>query len=327
MDFRLDDQQLALQETVATFCASRYPLDGLGRRETADAASTARAWSGLAELGVFSILRPESGGGLGLGVAHAALVFEQLGYHLVDGPLVWSALAASTLIDVADRAWGGLDQLPDDGEPIVVPHAGQVDGLVILDAGEVRLIEADQLPTPHLLDPLDPLTPVGRYPHLPDGRVVAGAGEVDRLRLVGTVLTAALQVGVAQAALDVARDYALEREQFDRPIASFQALKHLMADMYVRTGLARSSTYAAAAVLDDPAVGHIGRSVSGAKLLAGEAAIDNARAAVQILGGMGFTWEMPTNYLLKRAWVLEQTFGDSARHALAISDSLAGAAA
>lgn len=325
MDFRLDDQQLALQETVAAFCVSRYPLDGLGRREAADAASRTRAWNDLDELGVFSILRPESGGGLGLGLAHAALVFEQLGYHLVDGPLVWSALAASTLDDGADRAWGGLDQLPADGDPIVVLHAGQVDGLVVLDVGQVRLIEADDLPAPEVLDPLDPLTPVGRYPSLPDGRVIGGAAEAGRLRAAGTVMTAALLVGVAQAALDVARDYALQREQFDRPIASFQALKHLMADMYVRTGLARSSTYAAAAVLDDPAVGHIERSVSGAKLLAGEAAIDNARAAVQILGGMGFTWEMPTNYLLKRAWVLEETFGDSTRHALAISHSLAGA--
>ena len=65
--------------------------------------------------------------------------------------------------------------------------------------------------------------------------------------------------------------------------------------------------------------------LSAAKLLAGEAAVENARAAVQILGGMGFTWEMPTNYLLKRAWVLEQSFGTSTAHALAISDSLAGA--
>ncbi len=209
----------------------------------------------------------------------------------------------------------------------MVAHAGQVEGLVILDGDQVRAIEADELPEPEGLDPFDPLTPVGRYAALPPGRVVGGPEQVDQLRARGTVLTAALAVGLSQAALDVARDYALERQQFGRPIGSFQALKHLMADMYVRTGLARSATYAAAAVLDDPAVGHLGPSVSGAKLLAGEAAVDNARAAVQILGGMGFTWEMPTNHLLKRAWVLEQSFGDSRRHALAISDSLAGAAA
>ena len=130
-------------------------------------------------------------------------------------------------------------------------------------------------------------------------------------------------VGVSDAALQVARDYSLEREQFDQPIGTFQALKHMMADMFVRTSLARSATYAAAAVLDDPVVGHLARSVGGAKLLAGEAAIDNARAAVQVLGGMGFTWEMLPNYLLKRAWVLENTFGTATSHATSIFDSVA----
>jgi alkylation response protein AidB-like acyl-CoA dehydrogenase len=91
-------------------------------------------------------------------------------------------------------------------------------------------------------------------------------------------------LGVSDAALTVARDYSLEREQFGQPIATFQALKHMMADMFVRTGLARSATYAAAAVLDDPDVGHVERSVSAAKLLAGDAAVENARAAVQVLG-------------------------------------------
>ncbi len=94
MDFRLDDQQLALQESVAGFCTARYPLDDLAQRETADAAARRQAWDDLIGLGVFSILLPEAAGGLGLGLAHAALVFEQLGAHLVPGPLVWTALAA-----------------------------------------------------------------------------------------------------------------------------------------------------------------------------------------------------------------------------------------
>ena len=106
------------------------------------------------------------------------------------------------------------------------------------------------------------------------------------------------------------------------PIGSFQALKHIMADMYVRVGLARSATYAAAAVLDDPAVGDADRSVSAAKLLAGEAAVENARASIQVLGGMGFTWEMAPHFLLKRALVLDQTFGTPTSHALAIAASL-----
>jgi alkylation response protein AidB-like acyl-CoA dehydrogenase len=139
---------------------------------------------------------------------------------------------------------------------------------------------------------------------------------------VGTVLAAALQLGISQASLDVAVAYSLEREQFGAKIGSFQALKHIMADMVVRVGLARSATYAAAAVLDDPAVGDADRSVGGAKLLAGEAAVENARASIQVMGGMGFTWEMPPHFLLKRALVLDQTFGTPTSHALALGASL-----
>jgi hypothetical protein len=251
-------------------------------------------------------------------------VFEQLGAHLVSGPCLWSCLAADALGTADAAVRSGFDDTGAE-EPIVVEHAETLDELLVLRAPGVFVVGREELGEPDALDPLDPLIPMGRYDVLPTGRQVGGPDDVTRLRRRATVLTAAGLVGVAQSALDVARDYSLERHQFDRPIGSFQALKHLMADMYVRVALARSSTYAAAAVLDDPAVGDAAAAVSAAKLLAGEAAVDNARAAVQVLGGMGFTWEMPTNYLLKRAWVLEQSFGTARSHALAISDALAGA--
>ena len=128
------------------------------------------------------------------------------------------------------------------------------------------------------------------------------------------ILMAFEQVGGADRALEMARDYALERMAFGRQIGSFQAIKHLLADMYVRTALARSATYAAAALLDDAEAGDPEPATRAAKLLAGEAAILNAKAAVQVLGGMGFTWAMVPHHLLKRAWVLEHTFGKLDRH-------------
>jgi alkylation response protein AidB-like acyl-CoA dehydrogenase len=327
VDFRLDERQLALQETVAEFCASRYGFDGLGPREAATEESVRRDWHDLSDLGVFSILVPEANGGLGLDVVHAALVFEQLGRHLVTGPLLWSAVGAALLADPPSPALAlsGFDASVGDAEPIVVEHADRLDALVVLRPSGVHLVDRSELGEPEPLDPLDPLTPVGRYGQVPAGTPIGGPEDATSLRRRGTVLSSALLVGVAQSALDVARDYSLERQQFDRPIGSFQALKHMMADMYVKVALARSSAYAAAAVLDDPSAGDLDDAASAAKLLAGEAAVENARAAVQILGGMGFTWEMPTNYLLKRAWVLDQSFGTSSAHALAISDSLAGA--
>ena len=156
--------------------------------------------------------------------------------------------------------------------------------------------------------------------------MVGDAEAAGRRRLLGTVLSAAVLTGLAGRSLEVARAYALEREQFDVPIGSFQAVKHLLADMYVRSGLAQSATYAAAAVLQDPGHDDPTRAASAAKLLAGEAAIANAGTAIQVLGGMGFTWDMLPNHLLKRAWVLEHAFGQADDHATSIGSELVAAA-
>ncbi len=86
--------------------------------------------------------------------------------------------------------------------------------------------------------------------------------------------------------------------------------------------LAQSSTYAAAAVLDDPRGDDPDRAASAAKLLAAEAALDGAGTAIQVLGGMGFTWDMAPNHLLKRTWVLEQTFGSADDHTLRLGSTV-----
>jgi alkylation response protein AidB-like acyl-CoA dehydrogenase len=128
--------------------------------------------------------------------------------------------------------------------------------------------------------------------------------------------------GCAGWAREVAREYALERRQFGVPIGSFQAVKHILADMYVRSALAQSATYAAAALPAGPGQHDQWRAAARAKLLAAEAALENAASAVQILGGMGFTWDMLPHYLLKRAWILEYAFGGSDDLALHLGQRL-----
>jgi alkylation response protein AidB-like acyl-CoA dehydrogenase len=320
MDFHLDDDELALQDHVARLCRERWPLERIAERSTGrlDRAG----WAALVDLGVPALLVAESAGGLGLGAASAAVVFEQLGRHLVPGPYLWTSLAALAIEELAagTRLAGGVE---DAGEAFhCVEHAADVDLLLVLRAGGVAYIDRAELPPAAPADPLDPHSGVGVFAALPAGVRVGDAARAAQLRTAGTVLAAALQLGVAQGALDVAVGYSRERRQFGRPIGSFQALKHVMADMAVRANLARSATYAAAAVVDDPAVGDLARSAAAAKLLAGEAAVENARAAIQVMGGMGFTWEMPPHFLLKRALVLDQTFGTPTAHALSLAESL-----
>ena len=327
MDFRLDEEQLGLQDTVRRYCADRFAPERIAERDGRPIDRA--AWRELAELGVFGLLAPEDAGGLGLGVVEAALVFEQLGAHLVSGPALWSMLAAPCIEGAAsgDRLVGGVEQIASSDEPVLVEHAGEIDSLLVLRADGVFACAGSDLPVFEPLTPLDPLTPVGRCDALPTGTRVGDAGDAAHMRLVGAVLSAATLLGVSDAALESSRRYALVREQFGVTIGSFQAVQHMLADMYVRTALARSATYAAAAVLDDPEIADPLGAASAAKLLAGEAALENARAAIQVHGGVGFTWEMLPSYLLKRAWVLEHTFGDADSHALAISSSIEAAVA
>jgi alkylation response protein AidB-like acyl-CoA dehydrogenase len=322
MDFRLDEEQTALQDAVRRCCAARYRREDLGRREGRRVDRD--DWRALADLGVFGVLVPASQGGLGLGAVAAAIVFEQLGAHLVDGPLLWTALAATHVDGAAsgERLVGGVEHDAASADPVLVEHAADADALLVLRSDGLFLLAGEHRPVFTPIAPLDPLTPVARAAALPEGARIGDGDDATRVRQIGTVLSAALQLGLADAALDAARAYALAREQFGAPIGSFQAVQHVLADMYVRTTLARGAVYAAAAALDDPAVGDARRAGAAAKLLAGEAAVDNARAAIQVHGGMGFTWEMPTSYLLKRAWVLEQSFGDAGAHALALGRAL-----
>ncbi|HXK26431.1 MAG TPA: acyl-CoA dehydrogenase family protein [Myxococcota bacterium] len=322
MEFRLDEEQQGLQDTVRRFCAARFPAEKIGER--CSRGVDGAAWREMAGLGLFGVL-----GGEGLGVVEGAIAFEQLGAHLVNGPALWTTLAGRYVDGAAtgERRAGGIADADADEDPILVEHAAEIDALLLLRADGVYLCEGSDLPRCEPLAPLDPLTPVGRCDALPSGVRVGSVADAAWLRRAGTVLCGAMLLGVSEAALEASRRYALDREQFGVPIGSFQAVQHLLADMYVRTALARSATYAAAAALDDPLVGDPLRACAAAKLLAGEAAVENARVAIQIHGGTGFTWEMLPNYLLKRAWVLENAFGDSHAHALAIGESLEGSLA
>ena len=330
MEFRLDEAQVGLQETVARFCVDRFPFDSIAARE---GAPLDRAlWRDLAALGVQSLMLGEDRGGSGLGPLEGAIVFEQLGEHLVEGPLLWSVLAAPLVDGAADGevVVGGVSVGggPGGGGPVggvaadsavdgvaIVEHGADLDVVLVVRDHSVEQYHRAELPEPVPLEPLDPLTPVVQMSGLVGGAVVGDESVARGLRDLGTVLVAAASSGIAARSLEVARSYALERQQFDAPIGSFQAVKHLLADMYVRAGLAQSSVYAAAAVLQEPGDDDPAAAAAAAKVVASDAAITNASTAVQVLGGMGFTWDMLPNHLLKRAWVLEHTFGTGEHHA------------
>lgn len=295
MNFDLTDDQEALRDGIRAVCAGRFTS------ERVRAGFDRGVFDELAETGVFSLLAD------GFTWADAAIAFEELGRAVVPGPLVWGVLAYG----LVDGVPTGLAR-PDG--VAMVEHLDAADVVLVVDDDAVRRVAAGDVSGEALDWPLDFLTPVHRVAALPAGEVLVGAVAAD-WRRQGAVLTSAFQVGMAHACVEAATEYSLHRYQFDRPIGSFQAVKHLLADALVRAEVARTAVHAAAVMLDTPDVGDVDRAVAGAKLLAGEAALANAKTSLQVHGGMGMTWEVDVHLYLKRAWVLNTAFGTPEAHA------------
>lgn len=313
MDFRLTEDQEALRDGVRSFCEGRFGVERLD--ETARAGGFDRdLWGDLASLGVFSLRQPEREGGVGLGMADAVLVFAELGRRLVPGPAIWSHLAAGFVpgAGAGNAVTGGLDAT--DGEPVLIEHLAALDALLVVHDDGVERVDPRAVVATPVATPLDPLTPLHHAAALPRGERIADATLAARLRLEGAALAAAQLLGIAESTQELATAWAKQREQFGRPIAGFQSIKHLLADMFVRQEMARAAVYAAGATLDQPEVGDPARAVASAKVVAFEAAMRNARACIQVHGGMGYTWEMAPHWYLKRAWVLGASFGASEAH-------------
>jgi alkylation response protein AidB-like acyl-CoA dehydrogenase len=328
MDFELTEFQIDLAEGVRRLCQGQFALEQLRALELADRVVDRAGWRQLGDAGVFNLRLAEEAGGIGLGLAEAALVFEELGRALVPGPLVASHLAAG-LVGGADNGSvvvGLVEDRPALGRtavPMVIEHLDDLDALLVVSDHGVASVDPRTLDATRLDRPMDPLTPVWAVPALPPGTPIAGPEIAARWRRDGSVLTAALQIGAAAWTTDLAVEYAKQRRQFGRPIGGFQAVKHLCADMAVRTEVARCAVHAAAVTVDQPEVGDTGMAAAGAKLLADEAALTNGRSCIQVHGGMGFTWEVPVHLAYKRARVLATQFGTADRLAEALGESLA----
>jgi alkylation response protein AidB-like acyl-CoA dehydrogenase len=304
MDLEPTDEQNTLRDELRRFVSARVDHDACWAAAARPGAVDRDLWRELGSMGVFGLLVAEDAGGVGLGWAEAAIVFEELGRAAVPGPTIATALAATI---------GGLDLagvvdgttvvgLVEASDPLFVEHLDGLDELLVLDGGSVTLADPPKgsAPVEHPLDPLTPLTMLGS---VPTGRAVAGDGLADQLREGSALLGAAFQVGLGTAALELGTEYAKDREQFGRVIGSFQAVKHILADAAVGLEVARAAVHAAAVARDEEAEGH---RIAAARIVASRAAHTATEACIQVHGGMGYTWGLDAHLFLKRVLVLDQ---------------------
>lgn len=317
MDFCLTDDHLDLRDGIRAFLQDRFPLEAVAGRENTQRVVDPATWRGLAEMGVFSMADH------GLDARAAAIVFEELGRFLVPGPLVGTCIGAPLLgVDGGSMMIGIFEP---SNAVAVVEHADQVDTLLWFDDNRLCLVDPETLGLKALSRPVDALSPVFETEvTTPDAKIINTGEQASRSRAKAVVLTASLAVGVAAMATDVANEYAKQREQFGRPVGSFQAVKHLLADMLVRVEVARAAVHAASCALDGVSEDDLYRAASVAKILAGEAALFCGKTGIQVHGGMGFTWEVHAQRFWKRAVVLEVTLGDADHHAELVAATLVG---
>jgi len=288
--------QLALVSTIEESLAELLPLARL-HASTIEDAST---WSSLDDIGLFNITASEETGGSGLGAVEEALIAVALGRRAV-APAVLSTMGAAhvtteggALPGRGQRVSAGYRRgertifIGDAEPPFVLLREPARAGLYELASAASDEVES-RLWCANLRRPEKLGRQVGRIE----------GDKLLRLRL----LDAAAQAGLAQAAVEMAVAYALQREQFGRPIGTFQAIKHHCANMAMSARCARDQTSFAAVAVDE------GRDdaalqVESALLVAGTAALDNTGKNIQIHGGMGFSDEADPHLLLKRSQVL-----------------------
>jgi alkylation response protein AidB-like acyl-CoA dehydrogenase len=307
VNFDLNDEERALQQGIRDVCKRLVPMDRVRGLSAEKGGLDRKLWRELGDAGVFSLRVPEPEG-VGLGMTQAVLVFEEIGRSIVPGPVVSTHLAGG-LVDGAASGERILGMMERDRRPRVVGHLDASDAILVVDAEGIWIVDASSVSGAPVERPLDPLTPMHLIEELPQGDRVAGPDVAPRWRLEGATLIAAMEVGIAAVCVDQAVAYAKERKQFGRVIGSFQAVKHICADMLVRSEVARAAVHAAGVLLDDPSTGNAERAVAGARLLAAEAAVANGKANIQVHGGMGYTWEVDAHLYLKRAVLLQTRFG------------------
>jgi alkylation response protein AidB-like acyl-CoA dehydrogenase len=294
-------------------------------------------WKQLAaELGLPGLLVPEEHGGQGLTMVETVIALEEGGRALLSSPLLATAvLAPLALTDVVDAgallsgvADGttllalALDDDPEHpvtadgstltGRKVTVLDAHIADRLLVVVAGSVYDVASNdvRLTTTRTLDLAISLSTVDLAAA---PAVLLGSVDVVRLRALAALATAAHLVGVGAAALDLAVDYAKTREQFGKPIGSYQGVKHLVAEMHARLESARAAV-AAAAVVAVTRPDELQEHASVAKAWCANAMVRNTEDCIQVMGGIGFTWEHPAHLFLRRAKVYELLFGDARTH-------------
>jgi alkylation response protein AidB-like acyl-CoA dehydrogenase len=328
MDFRHDEDPLLFQETVRDFLTKECTPEVVRAIWESKTGRSPALWKKLAEIGVAGLLAPEENGGMGFDETTLVLLLEEAGRAALPEPVIGTAAVAVPLLREIGGALAG-EWLPRiaAGEAIVaVRHPvspfvedAHVAELLLLAHGEDELHAVRRGDARITEQPAnDPARRIASADFTPSPETRVADGERARTLLAaaldrGALACAAEALGVCDRLITQAVAYTAQRKQFGKPVGSFQAVKHMLANVKVKLEYARPVVWRAAWSV---AQGSANRAthVSMAKLAACEAASLAAKSALQAHGAIGYTWEQDLHLWMRRAWSLEQSWGRSSFH-------------
>mgnify|MGYP000226974136 CR=1 FL=1 len=319
MDFRFSQDELDLAQGTRDFLAGACPPERL--REATNA-----IWDQIAEMGLIGVMAPEDHGGLGLDDTAFVLIAEEAGRAALPEPLVEVAgVALPALVaaghDVSELVAGRKMALPVSDMNVGIHHAPDTDLLVFARPDGLYAAQWSEavLSAQASIDPNRHLFAAEFTPG--SNHKIGDAALAADMDARGVLFTAAQLLGLTDAMITMATDYAKDREQFGQPIGKFQAIKHHLATALVKLEFARPVVYRAAASFNDP---RRDLYIAHAKQAARDAAMVAAETAIQVHGGMGYTFEVDLHYFMKRAWALAGAWGDEARTLTTIDQAVLG---
>ncbi|MDP3968712.1 MAG: acyl-CoA dehydrogenase [Nocardioides sp.] len=320
----LDLDRRQLDEVTKVLLDRHCGLEYLRERMDAGEAHQPALWNRLAETGLVSALVADEAGGAGLTPRHLPGVLHATGYHGVPEPFLETAVLGVTILGAyAEDPWVA-DQLRALAEgsllvavrlAVLDPHvafAAQSDLLLdVADDGTVTAYPTAEVAVTSL-EAVDPLRPVARVALPGSGRVLGvDPALARRVRTLAVAGSACQLAGAARRLLDLTVEYVSVRHQFGRPIGSFQAVKHKIADVAVGVDMAEAAAMGALDAVDEP---DAAARAAAAKAYAGDAAARANVEALQLHGGIGFTWEYHLHFWLKRVMALSVAYGTTAAH-------------
>ena len=357
MNFSLSEDQELLRRSARELLSSEWPGSTMRRILDDSESASQEIWGKFTDVGWPALMIPEEYEGLGSDAFDLALLMEEMGRRLVPGTYFSTALLAAGALErigteearrkyLPSIAAGRLKATlavsePDSGwdldnlQPVqrkrgaitksFVLEAVEADLIfcVVREGGRFRLV-LPRDPTVTALETLDPTRALADVTFDPAEAETIGEsapGALQQALDIATVALAAEMVGGAAELLEVTVAYVKDRKQFGRPVGSFQAVQHRAADMLISLEKARSTAYYAAIVADEQPE-RLALASSMAKVAANKAYRFASQQAIQLHGGIGFTWEQDLHFYLKRAKASEFSLGSTEWHAERIATEL-----